>query len=106
MTAYNKTWTPISDKEIDEQIDLITNKRESKKELRPLSLVKFADDSEFRKAVGAGSIKYTSMNDFCNLLYLGPIPNQPGHGVYINLKNNTINVVDIEELVELSEDEI
>lgn len=46
------------------------------------------------------------INNYRSLLFLGLIPNQSGHGVYINLKFNTTHVIDINELVELTEDEL
>lgn len=103
MTAnWNQTWTPKTDKEIDEMVE----KAKSKPEPRPLSLVRFADDSMFRKTYFPKDDygEYEQAN-YSNLLYLGPIPNQYGHGAYVNLKSNITHVIDIEELVELTEDE-
>lgn len=84
-----------------------TNKGEliqCNKEPRPLSLVRFANNSAFRKSVENGLIDYISIDQI--MLYLGPIPNQSGHSVFINLSDHTTHVIDTEELVELTEEEL
>lgn len=83
----SKTWIPKTDVEIEAEIN---KAKSNNKEPRPLSLVRFADE----------------INNYRSLLFLGPIPNQSGHGAYINLKFNTTHVIDIDELVELTEDEL
>ena len=95
----NKTWVPKTDDEIEAEINKANNK-----EPRPLSLVRFADDSWFRQDVRDDPDD--DINNYRSLLFLGLIPNQSGHGVYINLKFNTTHVIDINELVELTEDEL
>jgi hypothetical protein len=97
----SKTWIPKTDAEIEAEINKI---KANNKEPRPLSLVKFTDDSMFRQYVIDDPEE--DMSDYRSLLFLGPIPNQSGHGAYINIKFNTTHVIDIEELVELTEDEL
>ena len=97
----SKTWIPKTDAEIEAEIDKI---KVNNKEPRPLSLVRFTDDSMFRQYVRDDPEE--DMSDYRSLLFLGPIPNQSGHGAYINIKFNTTHVIDIEELVELTEDEL
>lgn len=98
------SWT-ISNEELEKQIANAVEK--SNKEPRPISLVRFADDSMFRKTSFPKDDEgeYEKAH-YSKLLYLGSIPNQPGHGVYVNLKYNTTHIIDIEELVELTGDEL
>ena len=97
----SKTWIPKTDVEIEVEIN---KAKSNNKEPRSLSLVRFADDSWFRQDVRDDPDD--DINNYRSLLFLGPIPNQSGHGVYINLKFNTTHVIDIDELVELTEDEL
>lgn len=101
----NKTWIPPTDEEIE---DIIT--KQCVKPPRPLSLVKFASNSMFRKTYlvdskGQPNIEFERDN-YSSLLYLGDIPNQSGHGAYINLTTNKIYIIDIDELVELTKEEL
>lgn len=102
------TWT-ISDEELEKQITNATKK--TNKEPRVFSLVRFADDSMFRKTylINPDGTPNTELEKsrYSRMLYLGPISNQLGHGAYINLISfNTIHVIDIDELVELTQDEV
>ncbi len=97
----SKTWIPKTDVEIEAEINKV---KSNNKEPRPLSLVKFADDSWFRQYVRDDPEE--DMSDYRSLLFLGPIPNQSGHCAYINLRFNTTHVIDIDELVKLTEDEL
>lgn len=97
----SKTWIPKTDVEIEAEIN---KAKSNNKEPRSLSLVRFADDSWFRQDVKDDPDD--DINNYRSLLFLGPIPNQSGHGAYINLKFNTTHVIDIDELVELTEDEL
>ena len=105
MSNWKQTWIPKTDEQLNKEIEKAKD-ISNIKEPRPLSLVKFADNSAFRKAVTDGVYVGESMNNFTRLLYLGGVPNQLGHGVYINLENNTTHVIDIEELVEMEEEEV
>ena len=105
MSNWKQNWIPKTDEQLNREIEKAKDIN-SVKAPRPLSLVKFADNSAFRKAVTDGIYVGESMNNFSRLLYLGPVSNQSGHGVYINLENNTTHVIDIEELVEMEEEEV
>ena len=104
MSNWKQTWIPKTDEQLNKEIEKAKD-ISNIKEPRPLSLVKFADNSAFRKAVNDG-VYGGDMDEFSRLLYLGAVPNQPGHGVYINLKSDTTYVIDIEELVEIEEEEV
>jgi hypothetical protein len=99
-----QTWIPMTDVEVEELLNNQLRAMSNNKGPRPLSLVRFAEDSSFRKYKSSNNEAHFKQN-YSNLLYLGAVPNQYGHGAYVNLKFNTIHVIDIEELVELTEDE-
>jgi len=110
MSKKGKSWTPPSDEELQVAIERAIS---GYVEPRPLSLVRFSDNSMFRRTYltqegGLSILGQTQYNevDYSRLLYLGPVANQSGHGVYINLTTQTTHVIDIEELVELTEDEL
>ena len=71
----SKTWIPKTDVEIEVEIN---KAKSNNKEPRSLSLVRFADDSWFRQDVRDDPDD--DINNYRSLLFLGPIPNQSGHG--------------------------
>lgn len=101
MNVKYPTWIPKTDAQIEAEIERVKNTPDAPP--RPISLVKFADDSMFRKYVN--DTEDEDMSNYKSLLFLGPVKNQSGHGAYINLKSNTTHIIDIEELVELTDDE-
>ena len=102
MTNWNQTWTPKTDKEIDVEIERA--KANHKSEPRQYSRVKLTGDSWFRQEILDDTD--SDINDYNALIYLGSIPNQPGHSVYFNLKYNYIDSIHTDELEEVPEDEL